>query len=259
MAEIPQFNIPAQERKRMNKIATIGDNGGPALDPLPAMSLHIDTLMETAQGFLDGEPVETAEAASIVAKLIDEGRKAGKDADTLRKEEAKPFDEGKRAVQARWKPVIDKTDLIVATAKRALIPYQVKLEAEQRAAAERARKEAEASRQAQIEAERAARESADLEAAQRADELRKAADKAQREASKADKATAAVAVEGARAISLRTVWRAEITDRRALLQHYMRTRPDDLEAWLQMQADRDVHAGIRAIPGVLVRDEKVAA
>jgi len=243
----------------MNQIATIGDNGGPPLDPLPAMAIHIDTLMETAQGFLDGEPVETAEAAAIVAKLIDEGRKAGKDADNLRKEEARPFDEGKKAVQARWKPVIDKTDLIVATAKRALVPYQMKLEAEQREAAERARKEAEAARQAQIDAERAARPSADLMAAEQAEELRKAADKAERAASKAGKATAAIAVEGARAISLRTVWRAEITDRRALLQHYMRTRPDDLTAWLQMQADRDVHAGVRAIPGVLIKDERVAA
>jgi hypothetical protein len=230
----------------MTEIAQIGDNGGPPLDALPAMSLHIDTLMETAQGFLDGEPVETAEAAAIVAKLIDEGRKAGKDADNLRKEEAKPFDEGKKAVQARWKPVIDKTDLIVATAKRALLPYQMKLEAEQRERADQARREAEAARQAQIDAERAAQASADLDAAQR-------------EASKADKATAAVPVEGARAISLRAVWRAEITDRRALLQHYMRTRPADLEAWLQMQADRDVHAGIRVIPGVLVKDERVAA
>jgi hypothetical protein len=243
----------------MTEIAQIGDNGGPPLDALPAMSLHIDTLMETAQGFLDGEPVETAEAAAIVAKLIDEGRKAGKDADNLRKEEAKPFDEGKKAVQARWKPVIDKTDLIVATAKRALLPYQMKLEAEQRERADQARREAEAARQAQIDAERAAQASADLDAAQRAADLRKAADKAQREASKADKATAAVPVEGARAISLRAVWRAEITDRRALLQHYMRTRPADLEAWLQMQADRDVHAGIRVIPGVLVKDERVAA
>lgn len=243
----------------MTKMAKIGDNGGPALDPLPAMTLHIETLMETAQGFLDGEPVTTEGMAAEVAKLIDAGRKAGKDADALRKEEAKPFDEGKKAVQARWKPVIDQTDLIVSTAKRALVPYQMKIEAEQRERAEQARREAEAARQVQIEAERAAQASADLEAAQRAGELRKAADKAQREANKADKATAAVAVEGARAISLRTVWRAEITDRRTLLQHYMRTRPDDLQSWLQMQADRDVHAGIRTIPGVLVKDERVAA
>lgn len=239
-----------------NPRAVIGGNVPPAH---VAMELHIGDLLETAKGFLDGEPIETEGMAAEVAKLIDEGRKAGKDADNLRKEEAKPFDDGKKAVQARWKPIIDKADLIVSTAKKALVPYQLKLEQEQREAAEKARREAEEARQEQIAAERAAHAAADLDAAERADELRKAADKAEREANRAEKAAPVIAVEGARGIGLRSYWIAEIADRRGLLAHYMRTRPDDLQAWLQDQADKDVRAGVRNIPGVVIKEERRAA
>src|SRR3546814_2956899 len=71
----------------------------------------------------------------MVAKLIDEARKGQKAAEDLRKEEAKPFDDGKKAVQAKWTPITDekkgKYALIIATAKKALAPWLVKLDAEQ--------------------------------------------------------------------------------------------------------------------------------
>src|SRR3546814_8952690 len=82
----------------------------------------------------------------MVAKLIDEARKGQKAAEDLRKEEAKPFDDGKKAVQAKWTPITDekkgKYALIIATAKKALAPWLVKLDAEQEAAREKARQEA---------------------------------------------------------------------------------------------------------------------
>lgn len=239
-----------------NERAVVGHNQPPAHI---AMEAHVLDLLETAKGFLDGEPIETEGVAAEVAKLIDEGRKAGKDADALRKDEAKPFDEGKKAVQARWKPIIDKAELIVSTAKQALVPYQLKLEREQREAAEKARREAEEARQAQITAERAARDAADLEAAERAEELRKTADKAEREANRAEKAAPVIAVEGARGIGLRSYWIAEITDRREALKHYMVAQPEALTAWLLDQAQKDVNAGKRSIPGVNIREDRRAA
>jgi len=240
----------------MTDVAPIGHNQPP---PYVAMETHIADLLETAKGFLDGEPIENEATASLVAKLIDEGRKAAKDADALRKEEAKPFDDGKKAVQARWKPIIDKADLIVSTAKKALVPYQLKLEREQAEAAAKAREEAERARQEALAAERAARDAADLEAAERADELRKAADRAQSAANKAEKAAPTVAVEGGRGIGLRSYWIAEITDRREALKHYMLTQPDALTDWLIEQAQKDVHSGRRAIPGFAIREERRAA
>src|SRR3546814_5757150 len=48
------------------------------------------------------------------------------------------FDDGKKAVQAKWTPITDekkgKYALIIATAKKALAPWLVKLDAEQEAA-----------------------------------------------------------------------------------------------------------------------------
>ena len=240
----------------MTNAAPIGHNQPP---PHIAMELHIADLLETAKGFLDGEPIETEGMAQEVAKLIDEGRKAAKDADNLRKDEAKPFDDGKKAVQALWKPIIDKADLIVATAKKALVPYQLKLERELAEAAAKAREEAERARQEALAAERAARDAADLEAAERADELRKATDKADREANRAEKAAPTIAVEGGRGIGLRSYWIAEITDRREALKHYMVAQPDALTAWLLDQAQKDVNAGKRAIPGCVVREDRRAA
>lgn len=240
----------------MSDAAPIGHNQPPAH---VAMDLHIAGLLETAKGFLDGEPIETEGMAAEVAKLIDEGRKAGKDADNLRKEEAKPFDEGKKAVQARWKPIIDKAELIVSTAKKALVPYQLKLEQDQREAAEKARREAEEARQAQIAAERAARDAADLEAAERADELRKTADKAEREANRAEKAAPVIAVEGARGIGLRSYWIAELVDPVAALKHYKQAQPELLKAWLLEQAQKDANAGKRVIPGFAINEDRRAA
>lgn len=242
----------------MTAPAPIGHNN-PPVEPFDAMDAHIADLMETAKGFLAGEPVETKEMADVVAKLIDEGRKASKDADALRKEEAKPFDDGKKAVQEKWKPIIARCDLVVDTAKKALVPYQLKLEREQAEAAAKAREEAERARQEAIAAERAARDAADLEAAERAEELRKVAYKADRAANKAEKATPTIAVEGGRGIGLRSYWIAEITDRREVLKHYMLSQPEALAAWLLDQAQKDVDAGKRTIPGCVVREDRRAA
>src|SRR3546814_3975901 len=96
--------------------------------------------------FLDGDPINEQATADMVAKLIDEARKGQKAAEDLRKEEAKPFDDGKKAVQAKGTPITDekkgKHALIISVAKKALVPWLEHLEAEQRADAERKRKEA---------------------------------------------------------------------------------------------------------------------
>ena len=52
-------------------IATIGDNNPP--EPIntayEAIKRDIDDLFETAQGFLDGDPIENQETADLVNKL----------------------------------------------------------------------------------------------------------------------------------------------------------------------------------------------
>ena len=232
----------------------IGSNNPP---PFDAFSLHIEELIENAKQFLDGQPIETQGQADEVDKLLDMIRTAKKDADKERAAEKKPHDDAGKAVQAKWKPLLDRCDIATDTAKKALVPWLEKLEAEQRAAAAKAREEAESKRQAALQAEREAA-SANLEAIERVELARKEAEQAEREANRADKAKAH-ATGGSRAIGLRSYWVAEITDRRELLAHYMRTRPADLEAWLQDQADKDVRAGIRNIPGAAIKEERRAA
>src|SRR3546814_15663588 len=77
--------------------------------PYEAILTDLKDLSETAQGFLDGDPIKDQATADMVAKLIDEARKGQKAAEELRKEEAKPFDDGKKAVKAKWTPITDET------------------------------------------------------------------------------------------------------------------------------------------------------
>jgi hypothetical protein len=70
-------------------------------------------------------------------------RKARKDADEARVAEEKPHDDAAKAVQQKWKPLLDKCELAETTAKKALTPYLEAKEAQQRAEAEALRKAAE--------------------------------------------------------------------------------------------------------------------
>lgn len=236
--------------------AAIGHNNPPEPTPYEAISLHIADLLETATGFLDGEPVTTQAMADEIGKLLDEARQAAKAAEEQRKIEAKPFDDGKAAVQALWKPVAAKCDLIASTAKKALAPFL---------AAEQARKDAEAT-EARARAQEAAQRAqdalravnvTDLAAREQAETLLKDADKANKDANRAEKGKAMVA-GGARSVSLRSVWTPALEYPTIALKHYMSARPAELKAWLIEQATRDVAAGSRSIPGFAITESKVA-
>lgn len=165
----------------MNAPATIGHNSD-------AFTVARDTIADAvgeAREWLDGQPVADKDQADGLAHLLDMLRKAHKAADEARKMEAKPFDDGKAEVQARYKPLLTDAERAIDAVKAALAKWQA---AEQRRADEAARAAREAAEQAQREAEEA-RRAADLanlaerEAAERklaeAEALAKAADKAE--------------------------------------------------------------------------------
>ena len=133
----------------MNAPATIGHNR--PSDPFTLYSESIEDLFDQAKQFLDGEPIETEAQAEDVSRLLSMVRKTSNDADEARKAEKRPHDEAAKAVQLRWKPLLDKLDLAASTAKNALAPFLQAQEDAQRAAAEAARQEA------QRQAEAAAR------------------------------------------------------------------------------------------------------
>lgn len=225
--------------------------------PIDAFTTDIDDLFDAAAQFLDGEPIATEGQAEAVAKLLDDLRKARKGADDQRAVEKKPHDDAGKAVQALWKPLLDRCDLATTTCKRALVPF---IEAKEKA-------QREAAQAAQREADRLADEARQAAIAARGDDLTAqatveaklaAAEAAAKVANKADKAKANVA-GGARAVSLRSYWTPELTDAKAALRHYMTHQPELLKAWLTEQAQRDVSAGARTIPGFHISEERRAA
>lgn len=230
-----------------------GHNAPP---PFDAFSLHIEELIENAKQFLDGQPIETQGQADEVGKLLDMIRTAKKDADKERAAEKKPHDDAAKAVQQRWKPLLDRCDIAADTAKKALVPWLEGLEAQQREEAAKAREEAEKARQAALEAERAA-SAANLEAIERVELARKEADQAERAANRADKAKAH-ATGGSRAIGLRSYWVHEITDAVAFARWAWTHRRTELLAALDVIAKHEA-TGPKNIPGLTIHEQRRAA
>jgi hypothetical protein len=108
---------------------------------------------------------------------------------------------------------------------------------------------AELARQAHQEA------SGNLTAQEDAERLLKAASAAEKDAARAERQKAH-ATGGERAVGLRSVWIAELTDAREALRHYRERAPLLLKEWLLEQARADVRAGIRSIPGFAITEER---
>lgn len=254
----------------MNIVVTsglIGHNNPPVeIEPTPfeMSEVEIGDLYAEAKNWLDGEPVSSQAQADGLSKLIDDLRKAAKLADERRVDENRPFDEGKAEVQARYNVLIEdnkragrfgKAILAIDMAKKALAPWLQRLEDEKRATAAKAREEA----------DRKAREAQEALRASQVDDLaqREAAEAMIRDAQRAEAAATfaendkAHAKGGTRAMGLRSVWRAEMTDGRAAAGHYWTTRREEVDAFFQGLADADVRAGKRAIPGFLILETRV--
>lgn len=245
------------------QIAVIGHNSPPT--PFDDISERIDDLYEEAKGWLDGKPVDSQGQADALNTLINMIREVEKEADALRREEVKPFDDGKAEVQARYNPLIGKTKsvtgktvLAVDAAKKALTPWLEKLDAERREAERLAREKAEAARkaaeQAFILSER--ENLAERENAERLNELARQAESKARAAAK-EKAHAKGGT--GRATGLRSEWRAEITDKREFARWLWTNRQSEMSGWLNEMAGKIVKQNHdQDIPGVNIIEERKA-
>lgn len=244
----------------------IGHNNPPVeieATPFEMSQTEIGDLYAEAKGFLDGEPIASQAMADAVSKLIDDLRKAANLADARRVAENEPFDKGKAEVQARYAPLISDTKttkgkavLAIDIAKKALAPWLQKLEDEKRALALAARQLAEEAERKAREALAATRATEDLAAREAAEAMLRDAQAADAVATKAEN-DKAHAKGGTRAMGLRSVWRAEMTDGRAAAGHYWTTRRPEVDAFFQGLADADVRAGKRTIPGFLISETRV--
>ena len=230
----------------------IGANNPPEPTPFEAIKVHVEDLIETAKGFLDGSGVTTQAEADTVSKLMDEGRKASKAADGARADEKRPHDEAGKAVQAKYKPLIESADRVVTICKTAMQPFLEAQEAEKRREAEAARAVAEAKLKAAVEAARAAH-ATDLEAQEKAAELEKEASKANALANRAE-AAKAHGNGGARATTLRTSYRPVLSDETAAARWAWNERREECEAFFLSLAVVAVREGKRQIPGFTVEE-----
>lgn len=257
--------LTTDEAAALYSTATQIGHNNPPPTPFEEVEKRINDLYDEAVQWLDGEKVTTQEMADGINHLISEISKAAKDAETLRKEEVKPFDDGKAEVQARYNPLIGSTKtvkgkaiLATETAKEALTPWLVFLDAEKRAEEQRKREEADRAREA---AEAAFKASPADDLAARAEAERLAADfkKAEAIANRAAKDTATSKGGTGRATGLRTTYRAEITNHTEFARYLWTHRRAEMDEFLAGEAKRLVDQNHdREIPGVIIHTERKA-
>lgn len=211
----------------------------------------IDDLFGEAQQWLDdGKPIETEAEASALEELQRKTRNAKNVADANRVIENEPFDTGKKAVQARYNPLIDRADLVILAVNRLLTPWRNKLAEEQKRRAEEIRLAAEAASQtAQHVAEVAGSDIGAQEIAAGAEDT---ARRLLKSAAKAEKRVG-------KGLRMRTVWDHEITNLKAALNHlYVKDR-QALEGFVSERARAVVsRGGTPVMPGVTFTERKEA-
>lgn len=239
--------------------APVGHNM-PPLTPYESVKISIDDLVLEARNWADGAKVENQAQADDLSRLIEDIRHAIQAADEARITENEPFDKGKAEVQERYNALIADTKtkkgvavLAIDSLKAALKPFLDAEKTRKDKEAEDARKKAQAAADAAAEAVRAAQPD-NLESREQAEQLVEAARLAGKAASRAEN-DKAHAKGGSRAIGLRTYYRAEITDRKATLLHYIVRQPAAIAECLRILAQTDADAGQRQIPGVTIFEE----
>lgn len=235
----------------------IGGNNPPS--PFDMHSAEIDKLYDEAKLWLDGDPIDNQKLADGVSDLMALIRKARDSADGSRKEENRPFDEGKAEVQARYAPYISDTKavkgkaaLAIEACKKALEPWLVRQANEKREIEEKARRNAEEKR---LEAEAAIRASNSENLAEReaAETLVEESKKAEIKARVAEKDRAGAGTQG-RSAHLRSTWVPIINDPILAVRHYWAENQDEFEAVLIHLAKQDIGRGKRTIPGFNVKE-----
>lgn len=230
--------------------AKIGDNNPP--NEFDEISTEINDLYDEAKNWADGEAISSDAIAENVETLINQIKDAKKRADDLRKEEVKPHDEAKKAVQAKYNPLIADTKgvtgkavLALGALKTLLTPWK---QEQQRLKDEEARKAREIAEQKEREAQEAMA-TANLEEREAAQKLMADAQKATKTANKASKDN----IKG-----MRTVWITEMTNSQEAARHFWKTDRQAVQDFFQELADQKVRQGIRTIPGFNITSEKVA-
>lgn len=231
----------------MNELAPIGHNQPKIAPELQA----IQDLFDEASLWLDGDKLTTKAQHDKLIELVKAIRKAKREADNARKEEAKPFDEAKAEIQARYNVFIKArtglADMAIETAQKVLAPY---LTEQQRIKDEQERIAREEAAQAQREAQEA------MKASQGDLEMRALAEEKITHAKEAEKLIKDIGKQNI-AKGARTVWDTELIDSTAAMRALWVANKHQFEALMLDIGKSMVRSGIREIPGFKIMSRKV--
>lgn len=222
---------------------------GANMTPFDAHQVNVDDLRNEASAWLDGKDVTTAEEADAIDLLIKMARSARDEADKARAAEKKPHDDAAKAVQAKWKPLVDSADRILKVCLEKVGSWRIAEAQRKEAEAARARAEAEAERLAEVEATRAA--AGNLTAREEADQIAASAKQADKAAKSAEKAAQT-------GLGLRTVRTLKITDSNALARWLWTHRREDVETAHADLAQRIFRSSGPAMDGTEIEETKKA-
>lgn len=225
-----------------NPRATIGHNRTPA----ELIFDEIADLYETAKDFCDGIAVNDQDTADALTKIMEDIHDAGKRAESIRVTEKEPHLAAGRAVDALFKPVLDKVKLGKDACAALLAPWRKRLADEAALATKKLREEADA----KAAAARAAMQTTvgNLAEREKAESLAKEAKALDQIARKADN----------KPTGLVTRWTAKLVDEDVALDWaFTRDKTRFIET-VQAIADAAVRMGLHTIPGFVVTEEKVA-
>jgi hypothetical protein len=221
----------------------IGHNAPPKAD---GHAIHIEDLFALISDTVAGGEVATDEQEAALDSLLDDVREARKAADADRIEEKRPHDEAGKAVQAKYKPLLDRCYMAADTIKRLLTPYRTARQAAKDEAARQAREEADARQRA---AQEALRSSEDMQEKFAAEQDLATAKKLTAVANKIDRS----------ATGLRTAYRSEVTDYTAFARWAWAQRREECQRFFDELAALEGKRGPVSIPGMIVHTERRAA
>lgn len=226
----------------MGTVATIGHNQ----PPLDQCLSDLENLTMEARNWADGVALDSDEQHDAVTDLIGRVRAAKKAADDQRKKEAKPFDEGKKAVQEKFNPFLKSADTAIKTLNEVVAPYLKRKDDERRKAEQEARAEAD---QLKREADQA------LQSRHGNLAEREAAETALKQA-KVQEASANRIAKTNVAKGARTQWVATIADYTAALRIAVHADPDAFEDLILQVGNRLAREVKGPVEGFTVTETK---
>ena len=227
------------------------------MTPFDELQHGIDALYDEAKLWADGTPIENSEQHDAVTIIHDELHALGKKADELRVEEVAPLDTQRKAITAKFHPLIGDTKsgkgkvvLGKATLKSVLAVWRTKQAKIKEEEASRAREEAAAIAEKAQEAIRAS--AGNLEAREEAETLLS-------DAKDAEKLAVRFTNNASKNNGLRTSYKAELLDITPAIEYYWKHNPQAFIDLVTGLAQTDVASGLRIIPGFTVHEIKKAS